>query len=112
MNDILSPLSGRPREVMEAILRNVDTENLEQGYKTFIGRVLREASDDNAGGTKTQQKEDKVLAEGEKKDKKDVLKEGVAVTGDQEGDVIEEGATTGEGDRQKLEHLRRLAGIN
>jgi hypothetical protein len=91
---------------MEAILRNVDTENLEQGYKTFIGRVLREASDDVG----TQQKEGKVLAEGEKeKSTKDALKEGVVVTGDQKDNIIEEGNAAETKDH--LNHLRRLAGI-
>lgn len=105
MRDVLAPLAGRTREVMEAILRNVDTENLDEGYKTFIGRVLRETSNDAVS-----EKEGKVLAEGEKskvKDTKKVITEGVIKTGDVEKPVIEEAAST-----DKLAHLRKLAGIN
>jgi hypothetical protein len=66
---------------MEAILRNVDTEHLEEGYKTFIGRVLRE--------TDNSEKEGEVLAEGKKTGtkkkaaaKKQKLTEGAEVNGD------------------------------
>jgi hypothetical protein len=58
MEKVLSPLSGRQREVMEAILKNVKTEQLEEGYKTFIGRVIREGADNGRS-----EKENKVLAE-------------------------------------------------
>lgn len=81
MTSILRPLGGRQKEVMEAILRNVDTEHLEEGYKTFIGRVLRE--------TDNSEKEGEVLAEGKetgtKKKKADAeqkLSEGAEVNGD------------------------------
>jgi hypothetical protein len=81
LEEVLSPLSGHAREVMEAILRNVDTENLEEGYKTFIGRVLRETEDDlnNGKNNKISEKEDKVLAGGKK-----IVKEGVFVSGNTE----------------------------
>jgi len=121
MEEVLSPLAGRQREVMEAILRNVDTEHLEEGYKTFIGRVIRETDDS--------EKEGSVLAEGKdeecdedddddgkskkskkfKKDKKDEkIEEGVVVTGDTEKMIMEEvdGASVA-----SLNHLRKLAGI-
>ena len=52
---ILAPLVGRQHEVMEAILRTVPTEQLEEGYKTFIGRVIRESD--------ISEKEESVLAE-------------------------------------------------
>ena len=82
MTSILRPLAGRQKEVMEAILRNVDTEHLEEGYKTFIGRVLRETDDNNS------EEGSEVLAEGKKtgaKKKaaaKQKLDEGAAVNGD------------------------------
>ncbi len=63
MERILSPLAGRQYEVMEAILRTVPTEQLEEGYKTFIGRVIRES--DNS------EKEESVLAEAKDEDKDD-----------------------------------------
>jgi len=125
MDEVLSPLGGRPREVMEAILRNVDTEHLEEGYKTFIGRVIRETDDS--------EKEGSVLAEGHKKDcddddddddkkskfkkksdkddddddddKKDI-KEGITVSGDTEELLIETS-----NDPEYLKEVKKLAGI-
>lgn len=110
LEEVLQPLSGRQREVMEAILKNVDTEDLEEGYKTFIGRVLRETSDDDAS-----EKEDGVLAEDTSDDdsgkQKRLTEKTELATGDNE-DVIEEGE---EGDKQareeRLAYLRRIAGI-
>lgn len=64
MQTVLAPISGRTREVMEAILKNVDTPLLEDAYKTYIGRVLKESAEP---AEKTSEKEDKVLAEGAKK---------------------------------------------
>lgn len=127
MDEILAPLSGRQKEVMEAILKNVETERLDEGYKTFIGRVIRETDE-------TSEKESKVLAEGEsedededdkddkkskkksKKDNKDSddddddkkdIKEGVRVTGDNE--QLDESANP-EMDARTA-RLRKLAGI-
>lgn len=44
LKDILSPLSGKKREQMEFVLANVETGRLEEAYKHFIGRVLKEES--------------------------------------------------------------------
>jgi hypothetical protein len=106
MFKVLSPLSGRSREVMEAILKNVDTNNLEEAYNVFIGRVLRETSHDAADS----EKEGKVLAESE--EKKKPVTEGVAVTGDKE-EVLEESEDHAkkQAEADKLAHIRRLAGI-
>ena len=123
LKEILSPLSGRQRDVMEAILQNVDTVHLEEGYKTFIGRVIRETEEADS------EKEGKVLAESasevegdkkkkDKKDKKDKsdeeceddVKEGLSgtvITGDTE--VIEESVNPEAAAR--LQQLRKLAGI-
>jgi chromosome segregation ATPase len=60
MEEVLESLHGRAREVMEAILQNVPTEKLEEGYKRYIDRVLHESVD-----SKDSEKDDKVLAEGE-----------------------------------------------
>jgi hypothetical protein len=107
MSKILSPLSGRSREVMEAILKNVDTNNLEEAYKVFLGRVLRETSGDAANS----EKEGKVLAEGEVKKQKPVT-EGVAVTGDNQDVLTENENRVKQQDADKLAHLRKLAGIS
>lgn len=105
MTHVLSPLSGRQREVMEAILKHVDTENLEEGYNTFIGRVLRETS-----GDADSEKEETVLAEGEKKDgEKKTLKEGVTVTGDGPKTVVEESDQTAA--KARRDWLQTVAGM-
>lgn len=126
METILSPLAGRQREVMEAILRNVDTEHLEEGYKTFIGRVIRETDDSEKEGTVLAESEDKDddCDDDDKKSKKskkksddkdddkddedEDIKEGVKVTGDTEEIIMIEEATAS----PHLDHLRRLAGIS
>lgn len=110
LEKVLAPLSGRSKEIMEAILKTVDTALLEDAYKTYVGRVLKETSD--KGVVETSEKEDKVLAEGVKEEVS-----GVAKTGDNEEQLIEEAT------REKLEErapsitdaerqrLRRLAGL-
>jgi len=125
METILSSLAGRQGEVMEAILRNVDTDHLEEGYKTFIGRVIRE--------TDNSEKEGSVLAESEEKDddndddddkkskkskskdckdkddKEEKIEEGKKVTGNTEEMIIE---TADPANKAQLDYLRKLAGIN
>lgn len=101
MDDVLTPLAGRSREVMEAILKNVDTENLEEGYNTFIGRVLRETEE-----VDDSEKEDKVLAESEEKT---TLEEGVALTGDTDEKILTEEVDSGH--QERLNRIKRLAGI-
>lgn len=114
LESVLAPLAGRQREVMEAILKNVDTNKLDEAYKTFIGRVLRESTE--VAGS---EKEDKVLAEGASGESKkkaapaptpvvEAVKEAVVATGDAE--VVEESAMSEER-KAHLAHLRRLAGI-
>jgi len=111
LESVLEPLAGKQREVMEAILKNVDTDKLEEAYKTFIGRVIRESTD--VAGS---EKEGKVLAEGaSKEDNKtaakpmaEKLKEAVVATGDSE-EMVKEGVS--EEQKAHLAHLRRLAGI-
>jgi len=112
MQEILKPLDGSAKEVMETILKSVPTEQLEEGYKTFIGRVLKEATvEDN-----TSEKEDKVLAEGksDKGNKKDII-EGAVVTGDNDELIEENEKEDLEGRVQLSEEtrtrLQRLAGL-
>jgi hypothetical protein len=42
LNEILSSLTGKKREQMEFILKNVETSKLQEAYNYFIGRVLKE----------------------------------------------------------------------
>jgi protein-tyrosine-phosphatase len=79
LDETLSALQGRQKEVMEAILRNVATEQLEEGYKTFIGRVLRETVEEAS------EKEGTVLAESASEDEGTLTEDqGNLVTGDNE----------------------------
>lgn len=111
LNRVLSPLTGRPREVMEAILRNVPTEQLDEGYKTFIGRVLRETKEEEA----SEKENSKVLAEDASSEESEQLTEndGVIVNGNKE-EVLEE---TQKANKEKVLseesrlRLQRLAGI-
>lgn len=109
MDDVLAPLSGRQKEVMEAILKNVDTDHLEEGYKTFIGRVLKESDEAKS------EKEDSVLAEGASEDGEEEISEGVVLTGDDEQQLDEEAKAAAEAGgkltESTRERLRRLAGI-
>lgn len=114
LEKVLAPLSGRTKEVMEAILKTVDTALLEDTYKTYIGRVLKETS---AKDVKTSEKEDKVLAEGDEKqaDKKDTPK-GVVVSGDDESKkaeqvVVESAEPKTSFSEEAKQRLRRAAGL-
>jgi len=113
LTTVLKPLTGRSREVMEAILRNVATEQLEEGYQTFIGRVLRESAE---VVEEASEKEDTVLAEGTE-DEGEVLSEsdGKVVTGDDETLKEERAAEDVAGKEHLTEaarvRLQRLAGL-
>lgn len=113
LEKVLAPLSGRSKEVMEAILKSVDTPMLEEAYNTYVGRVLKETSVVTEG-KKTSEKEVTVLAEGEK-----VAAKGVVKTGDNK-ELAEEEVSLNEAEQHELkpmitesekQRLRRLAGI-
>lgn len=112
LQETLAPLSGRTKEVMEAILKNVDTQMLEDAYATYIGRVLKETS---IKEEKTSEKEDTtVLAEGTKVEKVS----GVAKSGDNKDLIVEHkkhddltNAIPALSNEEKL-RLQRIAGIS
>ncbi len=91
LEKVLAPLSGHTREVMEAVLKNVDTPMLENAYSTYIGRILKEtAAPVTESKTTTSEKETKVLAEGEKvAQPKGVVKTGNDVVKTDEDQLIE-----------------------
>lgn len=90
MEAVLSPLTGKKREQMAMVLRNIETSRLEESYKFFIGRVLKE---DAAPAT--------VVTEAVAAPKTTV------VTGEPAATIVEsQGAKTTD-----LANLRRLAGI-
>lgn len=45
MQQVLQPLTGKKREQMAMLLKGVDTARLDESYKFFIGRILREEAD-------------------------------------------------------------------
>lgn len=111
LDEVLAPLSGRQKEVMEAILKNVDTEQLEEGYKTFIGRVLKETEEDKS------EKEDTVLAESASEDEeKELLENGAVKTGDDAEQLAENEEQLSETEHKLSEEtrkrLRKMAGLS
>jgi Asp-tRNA(Asn)/Glu-tRNA(Gln) amidotransferase C subunit len=105
LKEVLAPLSGRTKDVMEAILKNVDTEQLDEAYKTFIGRVIRESE------ATSSEKEDKVLAEGASKKPvvtKTVVETAIVKTGDTE--VVTESEAP-KAPNANLVRMQRIAGI-
>jgi hypothetical protein len=103
MKQVLQPLKGTQREVMEAILKTVDTTKLEEGYKTFIGRVIREADE------KSSEKENTVLAEGVTKPVKKTVTEGKVVSGDNV--QLTESNKNQEKPSADVSHWKKLAGL-
>lgn len=91
LEEVLSPLSGSKREQMSFILSNVTTEKLDEAYKMFIGRVLKEEADKPAEAT---------LTEGVKE---------VKVTKVITGDVIPKVAVKLEENKKSPELLRALS---
>lgn len=107
MDEILLPLQGREKEVMEAILKTVPTDKLDEGYNTFIGRVMKEAAEEDS------EKESKVLAEGAtvEDEAQDEVK-GDVITGDDEERILTESRSDEDPDKaERLATVRRLAGI-
>jgi hypothetical protein len=92
MNTLLASLTGKKREAMEMVLKNVETGRLEESYKFFIGRVLKEDAAPAAA-----------LTEGKTVDKKTTV-----VTGDTQ---VEQVAKQPAALSESLLQLQRLAGI-
>lgn len=44
LKEVLAPLTGRQKDIMESILQGYPTERLEESYKIFIGKVLSEST--------------------------------------------------------------------
>lgn len=103
MEEILSNLDSHQHEVMETLLDKVPTEKLEEAYKKFLPKLIKES-------VNTSGKEDKVLAE-DVKDEKTAVVETVVVSGDV---TLNENVET---TKPKLSSdaynmLRKLGGIN
>jgi hypothetical protein len=96
MEELLSPLSGNAREQMKIILSNVATEKLDEAYKVYIGKILREST----------------TASVEKKDETKIVTESkVAPTKVVTGNETSDEQPTDTPDASQLNWLRQLAGI-
>lgn len=106
LNETLSALDGRPREVMAAILNTTPTEKIGKVYEQFIGRVLNESVVEE----KTE-KEETVLAENSKPKKAEkVITETVQVSGDAGPEPIVEGDERPRLSKDAERQLRELTG--
>ena len=73
LKEVLSPLSGRQKDIMESILMSYETARLDEAYKMFINKVLKESE-----GTV----QESVITESATTVKKDYDFETVIITGD------------------------------
>lgn len=107
MSRVLESLQGKPREVMEAILKNVQTNKLEETYNTYIARVLHKTVEES----EKESDKSSVLAEGNTST--DQPKESVKqITGDEvlKEQVHNDDTKSNLSESSKLK-LKKLAGI-
>jgi macrodomain Ter protein organizer (MatP/YcbG family) len=97
IEELLSSLSGNARESMKIILSNAATEKLDESYKIYIGRILKETSVEKQKPTQT------------------VLESGTPpttaklVTGNEETPLLNEDSKPSD---QQLLRIRKLAGLS
>ena len=94
MEQVLAPLTGKKREQMAMVLRSIETSRLEESYKFFIGRILKEDAEPAAKP---------VVAESTVVETKTTV-----VTGEPAATIVESAQGTKSVD---LANLKRLAGI-
>lgn len=97
LEELLSPLSGNAREQMKIILSNVATEKLEEAFKVYIGRVLKESV--------VETKKDEAPVAALTESKKTEAKPSTLVTGNQE-ELTEDVKPS-----DQLIRMRKLAGL-
>lgn len=54
MESVLAPLSGYQKDLMESILSSVATDKLEEAYKLYVKKVIKESIDQSTESTTTQ----------------------------------------------------------
>lgn len=96
MESVLSPLTGKKREQMAMVLRNIETSRLEESYKFFIGRIMKEDAEPAAKPA--------VVTEGAKPVEPQKT---TVVTGEPAATIVESQVAKS----SDLANLRRLAGI-
>lgn len=103
LEELLAPLSGNAREQMKIILSNVATEKLDEAYKVYIGRVLKETVVDSKDDKSvTAPAAPAVVLEAKQP-------EGKLVTGN---DVLAEDQTEKPETNDQLLRIRKLAGLS
>lgn len=108
---VLEPLHGRPREIMEAILKSVSTEKLDESYNNYIGRVLHESATVVESKSEKENVNTSVLAESDSTAEVPEDNAVKVVTGDTT--VVEQVVETKQSILSESEkaRLRRIAGI-
>ena len=101
MSELLSPLRGEKRAVMESMLETTKTEHLRNAFDKLLPVVLNEST------RKPQQTEKKVLSE-----TKAPVRRVVTVTGDKSNRLLESAQTETEVEVEaEIGQIVRLAGI-
>lgn len=104
LDKILAPLSGSQREVMEHVLQNVATSKLEEGFKTFLPRIIRETNE-------TEKEDDTVLSESAEVNESTGIDEVSIVTGDVSNTPVEDEVINESVDSEELKRMLKLAGL-
>lgn len=99
MEELLSPLSGNAKEQMKIILSNVATEKLDEAYKVYLTRVLKEST---AAVVKTEEAKKEQLSESNEQ-----VAEATLITGNDVSDDADDVATQPD----QLSRIRKLAGL-
>lgn len=115
LSRVLESLTGRPREVMEVLLKQFPTDQLQEAYNKFIGRVLHESVEKVEAKSEKESDSSSVLAEGNTSNEKvEEAPKTKVVTGDNEAlkeeRKAEDKAVTAISEAAKKK-LQKLAGI-
>lgn len=107
LESVLQPLTGRQRDIMETILSSIATDKLDEAYKTYISRVIKEGIAESGPEVKKENKKTKPsLTESYVKEPvKTVVK-----TGDTE-ELVENFDESSVATSQTTSYYKRLAGI-
>ena len=112
LDEVLSTLHGRNKDVMEAVLKNIPTEKLEEAYEHYIPKVLHESTESaDVDSEKENDVESSVLAEGNEsvtESAKTDLTEGTVVIDGSTDKLIEESTEENELPASVVETLKRL----
>lgn len=92
LDKLLGNLAGKKREQMEMVLKNVETARLDESYKFFISRILKEDTTEKSG-----------LNEGKTNESKTTV-----VTGDR---PVENASSKEINEDVEVNRMKRLAGI-